>query len=50
MARQQLKEIGFLVMRDGLECPTYYEQEEPERKPLATIPYAGVIRTTNAKQ
>lgn len=48
-ARRVLLERGFIRQHAGQEHTTLYEQE-PERKPLATIPYIGVIRTTDAKQ
>lgn len=48
-ARKQLLEGGFIRQHDGQEYTVLYEQE-PEQQPLATIPYIGVIRTTNAKQ
>lgn len=49
-ARQLLLELGFFVIRDGRECPMLTPPEEFERKPLATMPYTGVIKVTNAKQ
>lgn len=53
MARQQLRELGFFIVREGRECPTYYA-EDPERpitEPYPTIPYPGTItKITHAKQ
>lgn len=54
-ARKVLESRGFIRKIEGQEYFSLWEQEpesefEPERKPLATIPYIGMIRTTNAKQ
>lgn len=51
-AKKQLGRHGFVIWRDGREYITMYAQE-PERpvtEGYPTIPYIGVIKTTNAKQ
>lgn len=53
-ARNQLKELGFIVQRDGQEYTTMY-MPDPEltrnTEPYPTIPYPGVVtKVTNAKQ